>query len=182
MKRNWLVVAALAVGLLVVGATSALAAGKKSKAAPTTIKFKVTCKSNVGDVPADGDDSVVPPVDQGSQYGAVHCGKVFGGGIQANVFKLLDTGDVQGSWWQYYSTGTIHGKFVLTPADTGPPSSTTTFAAVSYSGTATVTGGSGVYKKAKGKGTMKCASVDGVHFTCSDTVKVLLPAPASSSK
>jgi hypothetical protein len=183
VKRNWLVVAALAVGLLVAGATTALAAANKSKkASPTTIKFKVTCRSSVGDVPADGDDSVVPPVDQGSQYGAVHCGKVFGVGIQASVFKLLDSGDVQGSWWQYYSTGTIHGKFVLTPADTEPPSSTTTFAAVSYSGTATVTGGTGTYKKANGKGTMKCASVDGVHFTCSDTVKVLLSAPATSSK
>jgi hypothetical protein len=67
----------------------------------------------------------------------------------------------------------------MTPADTGPPSSTTTFAAISYSGTATVAGGTGAYKRAKGKGTMKCSSTDGVHFTCSDTVKVVLPTPAS---
>ena len=179
MKRKWLVVAAMAVGLLVIGATSALGAKPAANATPKPVKFKVTCKSSVGDVPAAGDNSVVPPVDQGWQYGAVRCGKVFGSGIAANSFKLQDSGDLQGSWSQYYSVGTIHGKFALTPADTGPPSSPTTFAAVSYAGTATVDGGTGAYKKAKGKGTMKCSSTDGVHFTCNDTVKVVLPAPAS---
>jgi hypothetical protein len=29
---------------------------------------------------------------------------------------------------------------------------------------------------------MKCASVDGVHFNCRDTVKLVTPAPATSSK
>ena len=116
MKRKWLVVAVMAVGLLVIGAASALGAKPAvTKAKP--VKF---------DVPADGDNSVVPPVDQGWQYGAVHCGKVFGGGIAANSFKLLDSGDLQGSWTQYFGVGTIHGKFNLTPADTGPPSSPTT--------------------------------------------------------
>lgn len=104
---------------------------------------------------------------------------MFGGGIAANEFKLLDSGDLQGSWTQYFGVGTIHGKFSLTPADTGPPSSPTTFAAISYTGTATVDGGTGAYKKATGKGTMNCSSADGVHFTCSDTVKVVMPAPAS---
>jgi len=178
LKRKWLVVAAIAVGLLVIGAASALGA-KPAATKAKPIKFKVTCKSSVGDVPADGDNSVVPPVDQGWQYGAVQCGKVFGGGIAANSFKLLDSGDLQGSWTQYFGVGTIHGKFSLTPADTGAPSSPTTFAAISYSGTATVDGGTGAYKKATGKGTMKCSSADGVHFTCSDTVKVVMPAPAS---
>ena len=179
MKRKWLVVAVMAVGLLVIGATSALGAKSKANATPKPVKVKVTCKSTVGDVPADGDDSVVPPVDQGWQYGAVQCGKVFGKGIAANKFALQDSGDLEGSWSQYYSLGTIHGKFSMTPADTGPPSSPTTFATVSYAGTATVDGGTGAYKKAKGKGTMNCSSSDGVHFTCSDTVKVVLPPPAS---
>jgi hypothetical protein len=179
LKRNWLVVAPLAVGLLVIGATSALGAKPAANAKPKPVKVKVTCKSNVGDVPADGQNSVVPPVDQGWQYGAVHCGKVFGSGIAANKYQLQDSGDLEGSWTQYYKVGTIHGKFTMTPGDTGPPSSPTTFATVSYSGTATVDGGTGAYKKAKGKGTMNCSSVDGVHFTCSDTVKVKLPAPAS---
>jgi hypothetical protein len=177
LKSKWLVVAAMAMGLLALGATSAL--GAKPAASAKPIKFKVTCKSNVGDVPADGDNAVVPPVDQGWQYGTVHCGKVFGGGIAANSFKLQDSGDLQGSWTQYFGVGTIHGKFAMTPADTGPPSAPTTFANVSYAGTVTVTGGTGAYKKAKGKGTMKCSSIDGVHFTCSDTVKVKMPAPAS---
>lgn len=179
MKRKWLVVAAMAVGLLVIGATSALGANAKTKATSKPVEVKVTCKSTVGDVPAAGVDSVVPPVDQGWQYGSVHCGKVFGGGVQADSFQLQDSGDLEGSWAQYYGVGTLHGKFTLTPADNGPPSSTTTFAAISYSGTVTVAGGTGAYKKAKGKGTMKCASTDGVHFNCIDTVKVTLPAPVS---
>lgn len=179
MKSKWLVVAVMAVGLLVIGATSALGAKPKANATPKPVKFKVTCKSTVGDVPADGDDAVVPPVDQGWQYGAVQCGKVLGKGIAANKFALQDSGDLAGSWSQYYSVGTIHGKFSMTPADTGPPSSPTTFATVSYAGTATVDGGTGAYKKAKGNGTMNCSSTDGVHFTCSDTVKVTLPPPAS---
>ena len=179
MKRKWLVVAAMAVGLLVIGATSALGAKPAANAKPKPVKFKVTCKSNVGDVPADGDDSVVPPVDQGWQYGAVQCGKVFGNGIAANKFSLQDSGDLEGTWSQYYSVGTIRGKFTMTPADTGPPSSPTTFAAISYTGTATVDAGTGAYKKAKGQGTMNCSSTDGVHFTCTDSVKVTLPPPAS---
>ena len=179
MKSKWLVMAVMAVGLLVIGATSALGAKPAAKAKPKPVKFKVTCKSNVGDVPADGDNSVVPPVDQGWQYGSVRCGKVFGPGIAANKFALQDSGDLQGSWSQYYRVGTIHGTFAMTPADTGPPSSPTTFATVSYSGTATVDGGTGAYRKAKGKGTMNCSSTDGVHFTCTDTVKVTLPPPAS---
>ena len=179
MKRKWLVVAVMAVGLLVIGATSALGAKPAAKAKPKPVKFKVTCKSNVGDVPADGEDSVVPPVDQGWQYGAVQCGKVFGKGIAANKFALQDSGDLDGMWSQYYRVGTIRGKFTMTPEDTGPPSSPTTFAAISYTGTATVDGGTGVYRKAKGKGTMNCSSSDGVHFSCTDTVKVTLPPPAS---
>src|SRR5438270_7199173 len=101
----------MAMGLLAIGATSALGAKSKKTVTPKPITFKVTCKSSVGTVPGAGDDSVVPPVDQGSQYGAVHCGKVFGGGIAADSFKLLDSGDLQGSWAQYYGVGTIHGKF-----------------------------------------------------------------------
>jgi hypothetical protein len=139
----------------------------------------VTCKSAVGDVPAAGDNSVVPPVDQGWQYGAVQCGKVFGRGIAANKFQLQDSGDLNGSWAQYYGLGSIHGKFAMTPAETGPPSSPTTFSTVSYSGTVTVLGGTGAFKKAKGKGTMTCSSTDGVHFNCSDTVRVKLPPPAA---
>jgi hypothetical protein len=175
LRRIWLVVAAMAMGLLLVGVASAAAAKTKAKTTPKPVKFKVTCKSSVGTVPAADDNAVVPPADHGSQYGSVRCGKVFGGGIQADSFKLLDTGDLQGSWAQYYGVGTIHGQFALTPADTGPPSSTTTFSAVTYSGTVTVAGGTGAYKKATGKGTMNCSSTDGVHFACSDTVKVVLP-------
>jgi hypothetical protein len=41
-----------------------------------------------------------------------------------------------------------------------------------------VTGGTGAYRKAKGKGTLKCASVDGVHFACTEKLKLTL-SPAA---
>jgi len=166
--------AIMAMGVLAVGVTQAMAA--KPKAKPKAKPVKVTCKASVGTMPAAGEDSVLPPVQQGSQYGAVHCAKLLGSGVQADSFTLLDTGDLQGKYAQYFGVGTIHGTFALTADDTSPPSSTTTFASVSYTGTIKVTGGTGAFKKATGQGTLKCASVDGVHFTCNETVRVTVPA------
>jgi hypothetical protein len=176
LRRIWLVVAAMAMGLLAVGVTQAVAA--KTKAKPKAKAVKVSCKASVGTMPAAGDDSVIPPVQEGSQYGAVHCAKLWGSGIQADSFTLLDSGDLQGKYSQYFGTGTVHGTFALTAEDTGPPSSTTTFASVSYTGTVDVTGGTGALKKASGKGTLACASTDGVHFGCTETVKIALPPAA----
>ena len=42
----------------------------------------------------------------------------------------------------------------------------------------TVAGGTGAYKKANGKGTMKCSSIDGVHFSCTSKIKLSQPAAA----
>jgi hypothetical protein len=173
LRRIWLVVAAMAMGLLTGGATQALAA--KTKAKPKSKAVKVSCKASVGTMPAAGDDSVIPPVQQGSQYGPIHCGKLLGSGIQAESFTLLDSGDLQGKYAQYFGAGTVHGTFALTPQDTGPPSSTTTFASVAYTGTVDARGGTGAFRKAAGKGKLACASTDGVHFSCTETVKIALP-------
>lgn len=66
----------------------------------------------------------------------------------------------------------------MTPDDTGAPSSTTTFANVSYTGTINVAGGTGAYKKVTAKGTLKRSSNDGVHFSCTSELKLSQPAAA----
>ncbi len=179
MRRIWLVVAVMAVGVLAVGAAQAMAAKSKSKSkAPKTVTTTVSCKVSLGTLSAPGETAVIPPAAQGSQYGPVHCGGAIGSGIQSDTFKLMDSGDVQGKYAQYFGTGTVHGSFSLTPDDTGAPSSTTTFANVSYTGTMNVAGGTGAYKKATGKGTLKCSSNDGVHFSCTSKLKLSQPPAA----
>ncbi len=179
MRRIWLVVAVMAVGVLAVGATQAMAAKSKSKSkARNTVTTTVSCKISIGTMSAPGEAAVVPPAAQGSQYGPVHCGGATGSGVQSDTFKLMDSGDVQGKFAQYFGTGTVHGSFVLTPDDTGAPSSTTTFANISYTGTMTVAGGTGSYRKATGNGTLKCSSNDGVHFSCTSKIKLSQPAAA----
>jgi hypothetical protein len=43
----------------------------------------------------------------------------------------------------------------------------------------TVNGGTGIYRGITGKsGTMNCTSVDSVHLTCTEAVRVKLPAGA----
>ena len=177
MRRIWIVVAVMAAGVLAVGATQAMAAKSKSKKAPKAATRTVSCKISIGTMSAPGETAVVLPAAQGSQYGPVRCGGGIGSGIQSDTFKLMDSGDVTGKFAQYFGTGTVHGSFSMTPDDTSAPSSTTTFANVSYTGTMNVAGGTGAYKKVTAKGTLKCLSNDGVHFSCSSKFKLVQPAP-----
>ena len=45
----------------------------------------------------------------------------------------------------WFKTGTLSGKFKLTPSAQGSPPSSTPFSAETYAGTAKVTGGSGAW-------------------------------------
>lgn len=179
MRRIWLVVAVMAVGVLAVGATQAIAAKSKSKSkkTPKTVTTTVSCKISIGTMAASGETAVDPTAAQGSQFGSLRCGGGVGSGVQSDTFQSLDSGDLQGKFAQYFGTGTVHGSFSMTPDD-GAPSSTTTFSNVSYTGTMNVAGGTGAYKKATGKGTLKCASADSVHFNCTSKVKLSRPAAA----
>jgi len=95
LRRIWLVVAVMAVGVLTVGAAQAMAAKSKSKSkAPKTVITTVSCKVSLGTLSAPGETAVIPPAAQGSQYGPVHCGGAIGSGIQSDTFKLMDSGDV----------------------------------------------------------------------------------------
>jgi hypothetical protein len=53
---------------------------------------------------------------------------------------------------------------------------TTTFTATKYSGTVSVIGGTGDWAHVTGKGTLTCSSPDAVHTSCTEHLKLKLPA------
>lgn len=167
-RRTYLVGTALTAGSLAAGVAIAPAASTKPKPKPVA----VVCATSVTTQIPPGDTQVVPPVTQGTDYGSVKCGgKLFGRGVQVDRFTVPDSGDTVGSYAQYFGTGSIHGKFDLTP-DEAPTTTATTFQATTYTGTVTVGGGTGAYVGAKGTGTAKCQSPDGVHTSCTVRLKL----------
>ena len=159
-RRICLVGAALSVSSLAFGAVTATAATK-------TALTHVTCTTNVGIMIAPGDTGVTPPAQQGTEYGSASCGRPLGHGVQANKFTIADSGDTVANYKLYFPTGTINGTYDLTPQE-----SQFNFLEVDYLGTLKVTGGTGPFQGAKGTGTMTCQSLDGIHTTCKDKLKL----------
>ncbi len=118
-----------------------------------------------------GAASLNAPVEEGTQYGSAACHKLFGRGVQADALTVLDTGDTNGPYTLYFGTGSIHGRYDLTPAE-GLPPTLTTFAATDYTGTLTIIGGTGAYALIRGTGTLTCASPDDIHLSCTDRLKL----------
>lgn len=172
-RRICLVGIALAAVPFAVGISAATAATKSTTkhAAKTTV---VRCHLSLSTVPPAGSPAVDQPPAQGDQYGPVHCrGASFGWGVEKNSFTVPDSGDTVGSYAQYFGGGSIRGKFDLSPQEGSGDISSTSFTSESWTGTVTVTGGTGTLAKAKGKtGTIKCTSDDSVHLTCTETVKL----------
>jgi hypothetical protein len=163
-RRICLVGAALCVVPLASGVAAAGAAHTSS--AGTAIKIK--CASDLGLVIASGDTGVTPPVQSGTEYGPVACGKL-GSGVQKDTFNVPDSGDTIANYRLYFPTGTIHGRFDLAAQEGSFGSG---FTGTDYLGTMTVSGGTGAFAGAKGKGTMKCSTADGIHTTCIDHLKL----------
>jgi hypothetical protein len=137
------------------------------------IKVTSSCTSDVAIVVPAGQQQVTSPVDAGHEYGALSCAKV-GAGVISESLTQDDAGDLTGKYTAYLSTGTIHGAYTLAQGP-GQPSGTTTFFSATYTGTSTVTGGTGTYKHITGKGRWDCSTADGVHLTCTGKVKVNVP-------
>jgi hypothetical protein len=142
------------------------------------------CVSSPTTVPPTGQANVDQPPDSGTQYGPATCSTTgFGAGIMSDSFTVPDSGDMVGTYTQYFDGGTVKGTFDL-PAGESPPIGTTGFYSQNFAGQITVTSGTGVYKGVKGKnskGTMSCSSPDSVHFSCTENVTVLIPPPAAST-
>jgi hypothetical protein len=167
-RRICVVGAALSAVPLAFGVSLATAATSKPKIKPT----KVTCTTNIGVMIASGDTGVVPPAQQGTEYGQATCGKLLGSGVQVDRFTVPDSGDIVATFKLFFPTGTVHGTYDLTPQEgtfTG-----TNFTEVDSIGTLMVLGGSGTFKGVKGTGTMTCKTLDGIHTSCSEHLKLKL--------
>ena len=156
-RRICLVGAALSVCPLAFIAGPATAASAKSIACSTKTSISV----------ANGQDNVLPPVSQGQEYGSAHCGGGLGGGVETDSFKVPLSGDTIAKYTIYLNAGTVHGTYDLTPE-----SGSLNFLASTWTGTLKVLGGTGAYKGAAGTGTLACKSLDGIHTTCTDKLKL----------
>ena len=175
-RRICLVGAALSVCPLVFGAGSALAAGKtksKTKVAKPTIHH-VVCKTATGIMIAAGDNTVLPPASQGVEYGAASCGTLLGGGVQKDSFTVPTSGDTIASFGMYFRTGTLHGTYDLTPQP-----GQLNFLETDWTGAMTVLSGTGADKGITGTGTMTCKTLDEIHTTCTDRLKLTVPSATS---
>lgn len=173
-RRICLVGAAVCAFPLAFGVAAAAAAkSHKPPAAKKAQAVKVTCTTNVAIMIADGETSVVPPVAQGTEYGSARCGKQFGGGVQSDTFTIPDSGDTVAKFVLYFREGSIHGTYDLSPQETS-----LNFLETDYKGTLKVAGGTGAFKGFKGTGTSTCKTLDGIHTSCKDHLK--LKAPATS--
>jgi len=184
VRRICLAAAAVAASSLVVGGGIASAAGtsaaKPKKPKPSLLR----CHISMSTTPPEGSNTVDQPPADGKQYGPASCPtKSFGSGVESDTFIVPDSGDTVGKYVQYFHDGSVTGTFDLTPNnDTGV--SDQTFTSESWTGTLTVTGGTGTFKGIKfkkGTGVMNCTSTDSVHLTCTEKVKVLVPLPKTAT-
>jgi hypothetical protein len=172
VRRISLVSAAIVVALLTTGVAAVSA---KAPAKTKQTSTKVTCTLALTAAVPTGDTVVTPGDPQGTQFGFVACHTLFGRGVQTDPYTQTASGDVVGSYKQYFGTGTIHGAYDLSVTAQSAPT-TTTFTEASYAGTVTVTGGTGTDAGIKGRGTLICSSPDAIHTTCTEHLKLKLPA------
>jgi hypothetical protein len=172
VRRISLVAAGIMVALLTTGVAEVAAKTHVKAKGKTT---KVTCTLTLTAAVPAGDTVVTPGDPQGTQFGFVGCGKGFGQGVQTDPFAQLPSGGVAGSYKQYFGTGSLHGAYDLSVTSQSAPT-TTTFTAIGYAGTVTVTGGTGAYAGVKGKGTLGCSSPDAIHTSCTEHLKLKMPA------
>lgn len=171
MKRIYLTGLAIAASSLAVAIMVAPAGAKtgKSKGKAT----RISCGVNESIAVPAGSDSITPPVSSGRMYGTADCGSL-GSGVQSASVTLQNDGDYTGVWWHYLKTGAIYGTYDLTP-QSGQPTNQSTFAAVSYTGTLVVKGGTGTLKAITGTGTVVCNSPDSIHNSCTEKLSLKLP-------
>jgi hypothetical protein len=161
-RRICLVGAALSVCPLAFVAGTATAASSTSKSSQ-----RVLCSTKTSVMVANGEMSVQPPASQGDEYGTASCGKLLGSGVQRDSFTVPASGDTIARFELYFPTGTVHGTYDLTPQ-----AGSFNFLETDWTGKMKVLGGTGAYKGATGTGTMACKTLDGVHTTCTDRLKL----------
>jgi hypothetical protein len=113
--------------------------------------------------------TLAPPGASGEDFGTIDCAS-FGKGVQHDALTVTPTSPttatVTGPFKQFFDTGTMHGTIKLT-------ASATAAGAVTYTGTAKVSGGTGAYRHVRGSAKVEGSSSDGGTHTTS-TAKVTL--------
>ncbi len=156
MRRRSIITTALA-------ASAALAVSPGIGAAAKSPKVtKLTCTLAMN---AQG-----APNPSGIHLGFATCPRPFGRGLHYNSYTVTPTAPGQGSiaarFKNYYDRGTAKGTAALTFTASSP-------ANITYTGTVTYTGGTGAFRRVRGRGTIECTSADGgAHKSC--TVKSTL--------
>jgi hypothetical protein len=175
-RRIGVVVAAIIAASLAVAVVLAPAANSKNriKRNGTAGAVSVICNSAVTTAAPWGSSASDPSADSGTQFGWARCGKPAGTSLQWNSFTVDDAGDVSGQYSRYTKNGLIHGTFQLTSQE----GSFGTFTNANYTGTMTVTGGTGAFAGVTGSGTSTCFTPDGVHLNCHEQWSLTLPTPA----
>jgi hypothetical protein len=151
------------------------AAKVKPAPKPKPVTTKVSCKLTLVLQPAANNVSIVPDT-SGSQSGSAKCPGPLGGGVQTDTFSTDDGGDVTGPYTQWFKGGTLAGQYKLIPTGGGQPSAgNNSFGAQSYSGSLIVASGTGAWRGATGKAKLTCATADGVHLVCTESLTVTTP-------
>jgi hypothetical protein len=171
--------AVLTAGVLAVGATAAGAVPAAKKAAkPKPKKVAMTCTTVLAEQIGADQTSVNPADMSGAYFGMTKCGgKRLRGGVEVATFTIPDDGSIHAKYTQFFSDGSVRGVFVLTPGDS-QPTDQKNFSYQHFTGTLTVTGGTGADKGLKGArvGKLSCSTTDTIHLTCLEHIKVVLPA------
>ena len=150
----------LAGSLIVAAAVLAVYAA----AVPAAPARHISCTLQMTTLIEPGSTTVDPTATKGHDFSYETCGQPLGRGVHVSSFSVAPqsstTGTVTGHWESFFSTGTYHGTERVSFTAT---SSTH----VTYSGTATITGGTGTLRHAAGTVTLRCSSNDaGIHVLC----------------
>ncbi len=191
MKRICLVGAAMA-ALITAGIVTAPALATPAATKPTSVtkkpvtrlepvKTTLTCTLKlVTQIPAS-DVTVTQGAESGTQYGRAGCAKPLFSGVEQSSFLQDQSGNLSGKYQQWFNAGSLYGTYTLTTEDTAPPTSTS-FTNASYTGTITVTNGTGFLKKAAGTGRLACSTTDLAHYTCTEKLKLIQQVLTTTSK
>jgi len=142
----------LAIGMPVVGAAASTAA--------TSSGATITCTFQ--------NYNPTPTQSSGVTFGYIGCPEPFGPGVQAGTYSATvnaTTGAVtqEGTYTNWYATGTTHGTYSLIGQHTSATAATS-------KGTVTDTGGTGAFQGIKETGTLTCSTTNGGATTTCTTV------------
>lgn len=165
--RTYIVGAVSAAGALAFAIAPAAGVAKSKK--PVSNPNLVKCIASLTlQVPAS-QDLVLPGQTPGKQWGAIHCAKGVGGGLEELSYKVNQaSGDEVGAFVAYFKNATIKGKFKFLPQEGSFGNGTSaTFGFSAFAGTLTHMSATGALASAAaGPGVATCISQDGLHYKC----------------